>query len=67
MGWGEAEDDGRLGRVTGGALSLIVASVYWGLVWVLSGLAPLAYAASHVRRSPRAHNQADRSEPLRQP
>jgi len=67
MGWGDAEDDGRLGRATGAALSLVVASAYWGSVWVLSGLAPLAYVASHVRRSPRARNHPGTSLPSRQP
>ncbi len=66
MGWGDAEDDGRLGRATGAALSLVVASAYWGSVWVLSGLAPLAYVASHVRRSPR-DNRPGTSLPSRQP
>ena len=52
IGWGDADDHAeggnRVRRATASALLVGVAATYWGVVWVLTGLAPLAYLASHV-------------------
>ena len=59
MGWGNAEEGGPVRRAAGSATLLVVASTYWGLVWLLSGLAPFAYLATHVRHGLRARNKPE--------
>ena len=49
MGWGDVDEAGRLGGAAGSALLLAVATTYWGLTWLASGLAPLLFVASHIR------------------
>jgi hypothetical protein len=48
MGWGPADDDPRWAGGVGTATLMCVAAAYWGSVWLVSGLAPLAWFASHV-------------------
>jgi hypothetical protein len=50
IGWGDSDDRGSVSRAGRSVLLLIVASVYWGLVWLLSGLAPFAYLTTHLPR-----------------
>jgi hypothetical protein len=57
IGWGD--EDGRLGGAAGATLLVAVAAGYWGMVWLASGLAPLAYVASHLRRTRRPVRTAE--------
>jgi hypothetical protein len=61
IGWGDTEESGRAARGTGFALLLIVTSAYWGSTWLLSGLAPLAFVASNLRRR-RRHASTERGQ-----
>ena len=51
MGWNDSEHAGQFDRVASGALLLIVGGVYWGSLWLLSGLAPLVYLAARAHRN----------------
>ena len=64
MGWGNAEDGGPVHRAAGSATLLVVASTYWGFVWLLSGLAPFAYLATHIRRGLTARAKPERASAL---
>jgi hypothetical protein len=59
MGWGSVEDEGPAGRATAAALLLVVGGAYWGAVWLLSGLAPFVYLATHLRRGVPAPNRPE--------
>lgn len=51
-GWNDT-DAPRVGALRS-ALLIVVGAAYFGLVWLLSGLAPLPLLASHVKTGRRA-------------
>ena len=48
MGWGDADGDTRWAGAAGTAVMLCIAGAYWGSVWLVSGLAPIAMLASRL-------------------
>jgi len=56
LGWPETEHPG-LGRADSAVLAIVTAA-YFGSVWIVSGLAPLAYVATQFRH----HNQPRRAQ-----
>jgi len=48
LGWNDT-DDAPMGGLRS-AMLLVATSAYFGSVWLLSGLPPLAFVASRVRR-----------------
>lgn len=48
LGWNEADDERPYGFHS--SLLLVASSAYFGAVWLLSGLQPLALVASCIRR-----------------
>jgi hypothetical protein len=48
LGWGDADSDHQGGFNAG--LLVLVTTGYWASTWLLSGLPPLAFAASQVRK-----------------
>jgi len=59
IGWNEADGGGRVSRAAAPVLLVAILGAYWSLLWVQSGLAPLAYLASHA---PRGGAKDDRSD-----
>ena len=52
IGWGEADPnhrDGPLERATVSVLMVAVMVGHWAAVWLVGGLAPLAFLADHAR------------------
>ena len=48
MGWNDAEQPEPLTRAATTGLLLVIGGVYWGSVWMLSGLSPLVHIAARV-------------------
>ena len=60
LGWNEAETPPLTGLAT--AVLLVTTSAYWGVVWLLSGLPPLASFASRAQDSRTTDLNANESE-----